>query len=50
LTRELQEVRALYGALLSPDATVFAHLIDDGGYPRAVQRLCAGDGRVRQVM
>ena len=27
-----QQVRALYGASLSPDATAFAHLIDDGGY------------------
>jgi len=31
-------VRTNYGASLSPDATAFAHLIDDGGYPRAVQR------------
>jgi dipeptidyl aminopeptidase/acylaminoacyl peptidase len=23
---------------MSPDATAFAHLVDDGGYPRAVQR------------
>ena len=32
----------LYGASLSPDATAFAHLIDDGGYPRAVQRFLRG--------
>ncbi len=31
-------VRASYGASLSPDATAFAHIVDDGGYPRAVQR------------
>jgi dipeptidyl aminopeptidase/acylaminoacyl peptidase len=37
-----QEVRATYGASLSPDATAFAHLIDDGGYPRAVQRFLRG--------
>ncbi|MGB9302109.1 MAG: alpha/beta fold hydrolase [Mycobacterium sp.] len=37
-----REVRALYGASLSPDATAFAHLIDDGGYPRAVQRFLRG--------
>src|SRR6201998_459933 len=33
-----QGVRANYGASLSPDATAFAHIVDDGGYPRAVQR------------
>jgi len=37
-----QEVRALYGASLSPDATAFAHIVDDGGYPRAVQRFLRG--------
>jgi dienelactone hydrolase len=37
-----RQVRALYGASLSPDATAFAHLIDDGGYPRAVQRFLRG--------
>jgi dipeptidyl aminopeptidase/acylaminoacyl peptidase len=37
-----QHVRAIYGASLSPDATAFAHLIDDGGYPRAVQRFLRG--------
>ena len=37
-----QQVRALYGASLSPDATAFAHLIDDGGYPHAVQRFLRG--------
>lgn len=36
------EVRATYGASLSPDATAFAHLVDDGGYPRAVQRFLRG--------
>jgi len=35
-------VRATYGASLSPDATAFAHLVDDGGYPRAVQRFLRG--------
>ena len=37
-----REVRATYGASLSPDATAFAHLVDDGGYPRAVQRFLRG--------
>ncbi|MDT5273564.1 MAG: hypothetical protein QOG95_496, partial [Mycobacterium sp.] len=37
-----RQVRALYGASLSPDGTAFAHLIDDGGYPRAVQRFLHG--------
>jgi dipeptidyl aminopeptidase/acylaminoacyl peptidase len=37
-----QQVRALYGASLSPDATAFAHLVDEGGYPRAVQRFLRG--------
>ncbi len=37
-----QQVRALYAASLSPDATAFAHLVDDGGYPRAVQRFLRG--------
>ncbi len=27
---------------MSPDATAFAHLVDDGGYPRAVQRFLRG--------
>ena len=35
-------VRANYGASLSPDATAFAHIVDDGGYPRAVQRFLRG--------
>jgi dienelactone hydrolase len=37
-----RHVRANYGASLSPDATVFAHIVDDGGYPRAVQRFLRG--------
>ena len=37
-----QQVRELYGASLSPDATAFAHIVDDGGYPRAVQRFLRG--------
>jgi alpha-beta hydrolase superfamily lysophospholipase len=37
-----QDVRATYGASLSPDATAFAHIVDDGGYPRAVQRFLRG--------
>jgi len=37
-----QQVRATYGASMSPDATAFAHLVDDGGYPRAVQRFLRG--------
>jgi dipeptidyl aminopeptidase/acylaminoacyl peptidase len=36
------QVRALYGASLSPDATAFAHLVDEDGYPRAVQRFLRG--------
>ncbi len=35
-------VRRVYGASMSPDATAFAHLVDDGGYPRAVQRFLRG--------
>lgn len=35
-------VRTNYGASLSPDATAFAHLVDEGGYPRAVQRFLRG--------
>ncbi|MCV7281171.1 S9 family peptidase [Mycolicibacterium flavescens] len=27
---------------MSPDATAFAHLVDDGGFPRAVQRFLRG--------
>jgi dipeptidyl aminopeptidase/acylaminoacyl peptidase len=38
----LQRVRANYGASMSPDATAFAHIVDDGGYPRAVQRFLRG--------
>lgn len=37
-----RHVRVNYGASLSPDATAFAHLVDDGGYPRAVQRFLRG--------
>jgi hypothetical protein len=37
-----RDVRATYGASLSLDATAFAHLVDDGGYPRAVQRFLRG--------
>ncbi|WP_336524201.1 alpha/beta hydrolase family protein [Mycolicibacterium fortuitum] len=37
-----RRVRVNYGASLSPDATAFAHLVDDGGYPRAVQRFLRG--------
>ncbi len=35
-------MHANYGASLSPDATAFAHIVDDGGYPRAVQRFLRG--------
>lgn len=38
----MEHVHATYGASMSPDATAFAHLIDDGGYPRAVQRFLTG--------
>src|ERR1700692_810262 len=37
-----QKVREVYCASLSPDATAFAHIVDDGGYPRAVQRFLRG--------
>jgi pimeloyl-ACP methyl ester carboxylesterase len=37
-----QQVRANYGASVSPDATAFAHIVDDAGYPRAVQRFLRG--------
>src|SRR5690349_11924677 len=40
--RVRRPVRANYGASLSPDATAFAHLVDDGGFPRAVQRFLRG--------
>lgn len=40
--RMSEHVRINYGASLSPDATAFAHLVDDGGYPRAVQRFLRG--------
>ncbi|WP_245687914.1 alpha/beta hydrolase family protein [Rhodococcus phenolicus] len=35
-------VRFTSGASMSPDATGFAHLVDDGGYPWAVQRFLTG--------
>jgi pimeloyl-ACP methyl ester carboxylesterase len=37
-----ERVRRVYGASMSPDATAFAHLVDDRGYPRAVQRFLRG--------
>src|ERR1700757_1298013 len=37
-----RNVRANYGASLSPDATAFAHIVDASGYPRAVQRFLRG--------
>jgi dipeptidyl aminopeptidase/acylaminoacyl peptidase len=37
-----EQIRRVYGASMSPDATAFAHLVDDGGYPRAVQRFLRG--------
>src|SRR5262245_51595869 len=36
------QVRQVYGASMSPEATAFAHLVDDGGFPRAVQRFLRG--------
>lgn len=39
---ERRQVRRVSGASLSPDATAFAHLVDDGGYPGAVQRFLRG--------
>ena len=41
-TRSEAQVRRVYGASMSPDATAFAHLVDDGGFPRAVQRFLRG--------
>ena len=38
----LDHIRYTSGASLSPDATAFACLVDDGGYPRAVQRFLEG--------
>jgi len=38
----LAESSDSYDASLSPDATAFAHLVDDGGYLRAVQRFLRG--------
>jgi len=35
-------VRFTSGASMSPDATGFAHIVDDGGYPWAVQRFLTG--------
>jgi alpha-beta hydrolase superfamily lysophospholipase len=37
-----ERVRRVYGASMSPDATAFAHLVDDRGFPRAVQRFLRG--------
>ncbi|WP_433609462.1 alpha/beta hydrolase family protein [Prescottella agglutinans] len=37
-----QHIRFTSGASVSPDATGFAHLVDDGGYPWAVQRFLSG--------
>lgn len=37
-----EQIRRIYGASMSPDATAFAHLVDEGGYPRAVQRFLRG--------
>lgn len=38
----LWHVRYTSGASVSPDGFSFAHLVDDGGYPRAVQRSLTG--------
>lgn len=35
-------LRHTTGAAMSPDATSFAHIVDGGGYPRAVQRFLNG--------
>ncbi|HYN29193.1 MAG TPA: alpha/beta fold hydrolase [Dermatophilaceae bacterium] len=34
--------RPTFGASVAPDGTAFAHLVDDGGYPHAVQRFLDG--------
>lgn len=34
--------RPAWGASVSPDGTAFAHLVDEDGYPRAVQRFLGG--------
>ena len=36
------QVRGFTAPRCRPDATAFAHLVDDGGYPRAVQRFLRG--------
>ncbi len=41
-SRPDDELRPSYGASLAPDATAVAHIVDDGGYPRAVQRFLRG--------
>ncbi len=38
----LGQVRFTSGASVAPDASAVAHLVDDGGYPRAVQRFLTG--------
>lgn len=38
------ELRPSYGASISPDGAAFAHIVDDGGYPRAVQRFLRARG------
>lgn len=42
VTGRANHARFTSGASLSPDATAFACIVDDGGYPRAEQRFLAG--------
>lgn len=37
-----RHIRFTSGASVAPDGTAIAHLVDDGGYPRAVQRFLSG--------
>ncbi|WP_068277938.1 alpha/beta hydrolase family protein [Aldersonia kunmingensis] len=39
---DLDRIRFTSGASLSPDGSAFACIVDDGGYPRAVQRFLSG--------
>ena len=39
---DLDHIRFTSGASLSPDGSAFACIVDDGGYPRAVQRFLSG--------
>ena len=42
MTEGTSPLPASFGASLSPDGTAVAHIVDEGGYPRAVQRFLDG--------